>query len=151
MLICSGSRTVNVLPRPSSLCNETSPPSSFDSSRTIDNPRPVPACSRVSGLPLWRNFSNTSPCSSAAMPTPVSLTVSTIWPAVASVFSQHPTALRRELDGVGQQVRQDLLQFDHVLTQHRNARGELDAQVDVLLLRQRAEHRQQTLRTRRSR
>ena len=55
-----GNRTVNVLPRPTSLLSVTSPPSSFDNSRTIDRPSPVPSCSRVIGLAAWRNFSKTS-------------------------------------------------------------------------------------------
>ncbi len=83
----SGRRTVKVLPLPSSLRSVTSPPSSLDSSRTIDSPSPVPPCSRVMGLPAWRNFSKTSSCSSGAMPTPVSVTVSTSWSDCASARS----------------------------------------------------------------
>ena len=77
-----GRRTVNVLPLPSSLSSETSPPSSRHSSRTIDRPRPVPEYSRVIASPSgrtlepWRNFSNTSCCSSGLMPMPVSVTFS---------------------------------------------------------------------------
>src|SRR4051812_46931462 len=42
-----GNTTLNVLPLPSSLSNEISPPSSLHSSFTIDSPRPVPEYSRV--------------------------------------------------------------------------------------------------------
>ena len=58
-----GSRIVNVLPFPSALSTETSPPRSLHSSLTIDKPRPEPEYSRVMASPLgatvrpWRNFS----------------------------------------------------------------------------------------------
>ena len=79
-----GRRIVNVLPLPSSLSTVTSPPSSLQSSLTIESPKPVPECSRVMASPPgmavrpWRNFSKIACWSSSAMPTPVSLTESTM-------------------------------------------------------------------------
>ena len=42
-----GNTSVNVLPRPSSLCNSMWPPSIAASSREIDSPRPVPPKRRL--------------------------------------------------------------------------------------------------------
>ena len=75
-----GSRTVNVLPLPTSDSSTISPPSRMHNSLTIDSPSPVPETSRVRLSPPmaegpWRNFSKMIAWSDSAIPTPVSWTL----------------------------------------------------------------------------
>ncbi len=55
------------------------------------------------------------------------------------------SAFGSELYRVRQQILQDLLELGDVLPKHRNVRLDLTAQVDILLLGQRAEHVEQAL------
>jgi hypothetical protein len=114
---------VNVLPCPAPLTSRISPPSSIASSRLIARPRPVPPYLRLVPASACWNASKISFCFSGAMPMPVSVTLkatacgampSTGWSGVQPdstwriVIGHLP--LRRELEGVREQVLEDLLQ-----------------------------------------
>ena len=65
--------------------------------------------------------------------------------AVGGRLERHAATFRRELHGVRQQIREDLVQFSRVLPARRTVRIGDYFQVDVLLLGLRAEHRRRVL------
>ena len=74
-----GAENRKVVPRPSVLSKAMRPPIIWASSAEMARPRPVPPKRRVAELSTWTNFSNSTACFSAGMPTPVSRTVMTSW------------------------------------------------------------------------
>ena len=86
---------MNVLPSPGALASLISPPSSFDSSRLIARPKPVPPYLRdVEPSACW-NASKMICCLSGAMPMPVSVTENAMtWSAAArsSLSGDQPPA-----------------------------------------------------------
>src|SRR5437899_3016420 len=68
-----GSLNVKVEPTPTWLVTPIFPPCNSTNLRQRANPRPVPSCFAAL-VPTCRNSSNTASWSSAAIPTPVSLT-----------------------------------------------------------------------------
>ena len=113
----SGRRTVNVLPLPSSLSSETSPPSSLHSSLTIDSPSPVPEYSRVMASPPGM----AGRALAELLEDRLLVLLGDAHARVAHVAApgssarrgaardRDPAPLGRELDGVGEQVVEDLL------------------------------------------
>ncbi len=137
-----GNVSVKVLPWPGMLCTAIAPPSRLRRSREIDRPRPVPPYRRLVVPSAWRKASKMTSCWSGGMPMPVSLhreserrraspgdTVSVTLAAVG------------ELDGVGQQVLQDL--FDALAVGDdasvRCVGGDVDPESESLLSGQRLE------------
>ncbi|GIT28415.1 MAG: hypothetical protein Ct9H300mP1_04610 [Planctomycetaceae bacterium] len=119
---------VNVLPLPNSLSNPTLPPNSRASSLTIESPSPVPPYSGGHRILL------------AGESTPLAelledrfLVVQ--WDAHAVVFNHQvdlpgvvtqttdtdPPPFGGELDGIGEQVEQDLFELADVLEQQRGS------------------------------
>ena len=139
--------------RPGALTSRISPPSSFDSSRLMARPRPVPPYLRlVRAVGLLERLEDDL-LLVGEMPMPVSVTAkaTTVVGAVQLLVVRAPAGLGRldrqchlavvrELEGVGEQVLQDLLQAldvgDHRL---RQARVEADEEIDALRLRHVAE------------
>jgi hypothetical protein len=102
----SGSETVNVVPRRRSLSTPIVPPCSLTSSCTSARPMPDPSwCARAPST-RWKR-SNTRGSSSSGMPTPVSRTASSTRPPRRA--ARRDRAVERELEGVRQQVEDDLL------------------------------------------
>ena len=137
---------MNVLPCPWTLASLISPPSSTASSRLMARPRPVPPYLReVPASACWK-ASKISRCFSGAMPMPVSSTAkaTTCWrlaehrvvgtPALRGEPDAHlDVAVSGELDGVGQQVLEDLLQALGVAVHRaRQVVGELHVERQVL-------------------
>ena len=107
-----GRRTSNVDPAFSPpLDAVTLPPCSSTTWRTMPRPRPRPPCSRVELLSPWRKRSNRCAATSGEKPIPVSRHGQ---PHVVrrrrSTRTSTDAAARRELDRVGQQVPDHLLQ-----------------------------------------
>ena len=90
---------MNVLPSPGVLASRISPPSSFDSSRLIAKPKPVPPYLRdVEPSACW-NASKMICCLSGAMPMPVSVTENAMtWSAVAEILVVRRPAARGRAD-----------------------------------------------------
>ena len=131
----------------------SSPPSSCASSRLMARPRPVPPYLRlVEASACWK-ASNTIFCFSTGMPTPVSVTSKAttddrlvehrVVGPPAGPHRQHAqphAALGGELQGVGQQVLEDLLQALGVGDQAALQRGiDLDVEAEALRFRLMAE------------
>ena len=72
-------------------------------------PSPRPPCARVLELSAWRNRSNTCGSTSGAIPWPVSLTTICTWAVTRCSASWTWPPAGRELDGVDEQVPDDLL------------------------------------------
>ncbi len=89
----------------------------------------------------WRNFSKIVSRSSSAMPMPVSCDLDDHEPALGPRAQGDAAPLGRELDGVGEQVVEDLPQLARVLPQQRDRLVEPAFQRDVLPLGDRAGHR----------
>ena len=141
-----GSRTVKVLPLPSTLCTETCRPAAC---KLLDDGEAQARAGVFAGHGVaagatvrpWRNFSKIVCWSSSAMPTPVSLTCMTRkFSLVAGDADGDAAALGRELDGVGEEVVEDLLDAGLVLLHRRQIGRELRLHVDVFLLGQRPGH-----------
>src|SRR5690606_17981725 len=77
-----GRRKRKVLPLPTSLSTEISPPKLVTISRQIGRPSPVPVGLSVSVSPTCRNFSKTASWSSGAIPHPVSLMLNSTKPSL---------------------------------------------------------------------
>ena len=115
---------MNVLPWPGALTSRISPPSSRDSSRLIARPRPVPPYLRLVRPSACWNASKMICCLSrrdadAGVASPrtrctvgarFSSSLSGLQPLGAGSTVQRHLALVRELERVGQQVLEDLLQ-----------------------------------------
>ena len=105
-------RTVNVEPCPSAaLAPRACRRAARRSARASVSPSPVPSRLRASSLPAWRNSSKTRSWSSGAMPMPVSAHARSRPAPSASAAPRRSTRppSGRELDRVGQQVEDDLL------------------------------------------
>ena len=72
----TGNLTVTVVPFPSSLSREITPPFASTACFTMESPSPVPPIFLEWFLSTRKNLSNTRPLQSAGMPMPVSITVS---------------------------------------------------------------------------
>ena len=111
----SGSSTVKVDPRPSTLATEIDPPISSTSSRDIAKPRPLPPNLRVTDGSTCENRWNSCTSWGPGIPTPVSVTEAETPTAVRlssrGGWSAPPAAPRRsagELDGVRGEVAEHL-------------------------------------------
>ena len=118
---------------PGALVSRISPPSSLESSRLMARPRPVPPYLRLVLPSACWNASKMICCLSVEMPMPVSVTVKAItrsaWFSSSSFGrpagdgrgdrQRHPAGLG-ELEGIREQVLDDLLQALHVGV-HRSA------------------------------
>ena len=139
---------MNVLPRPGLETRRISPPSSRDSSRLMARPSPVPPYLRLVLPSACWNASKMICCLSGEMPMPVSDTRrpapprpgsgprsrDSSRPCAGSTVKRH-LAVVRELEGVGQQVLDDLLQPLGVGEDRLGQlRIEADEEVDVLRL-----------------
>ena len=138
---------MNVLPLRGALTRRISPPSSRVSSRLIASPRPVPPYLRLVLPSACWNASKMICCLSGEMPMPVSRTDIAITsdarfsvsfcgsqPDAHRVHRQRHAALVGELERVGQQVLQHLLQPLQV-REHRRRQPRIDAQEEVDALR----------------
>ena len=95
-------------------------------------PMPRPPWVRVLELSAWRKRSNTCGSSAGAMPCPVSLTaISTLALDLAQTHVDAPT-LGRELDGVGQEIPDHLLQAIGVARHRPGPRVERGDQGQIL-------------------
>ena len=100
---------------------------------------PVPSCVRVAQPSTWRKRSNTYGRSSAAMPVPVSSTVSTTWsPAASALTRTFPPPGERER--VREEVRQDALDL-RCVDFGRQRRGGVDQERHAAALGARGERR----------
>ncbi len=127
---CRGSRTINTAPgRSSRFRASTVPPCSSTRCRTMASPRPTPACWRVLEESACRKRSKTYGRNAGSIPGPSSVTESSTHEPASCEPDLHPAPHRRELDGVGQQVPDHLLQPARV-TRHRTDRG-IDRQLEV--------------------
>ena len=137
---------MKVLPWPWTLDSLISPPSSTASSRLMARPRPVPPYLRdVPASACWK-ASKMSRCFSGATPMPVSSTakattcgalLSTGWsglqPLRGEIDAHLDVAVGGELDGVGEQVLEDLLEALGVAVHGaRQVLGEVDVERQVL-------------------
>ena len=105
-----GRVTVNVEPLPSpALSAATVPPCNSTMCRTMVRPMPSPPCERVLLLSAWRKRSKTYGRNSRSIPAPLSRDAEPL-PVASCTVDVDASAGRRELDGVGQQVPEDLLQ-----------------------------------------
>ena len=143
-----GMKRVNVLPSPRVLWTRISPPSSLAISRLMDRPRPVPPYFRLVPVSACWNGSKMTRSLSGGMPIPVSVTENArtpVRPAQDRVVAaparrgrldpQADLARLGELEGVGQQVPEHLLQPLRVGRDGpRQAAGQLDGQRDALRL-----------------
>ena len=107
----SGSRTRNVAPlsRPS-LWASIVPPCISTSALLIANPRPRPPNCRVIERSACSKALKIRGSASGSMPMPLSLTSTSDVPRFRPAADAHAAAVRRELDGVLQQVPEDLLE-----------------------------------------
>ncbi len=110
----AGRWSVKVLPSPGALTTSIDPPSSRAISRLIVRPRPVPPYLRLVVPSACWNASKMSCCFSTGMPMPVSRTANARTPSPCSRAArwtrQRHAAAGGELEGVREQVLQDLLQ-----------------------------------------
>ncbi len=114
---------MNVLPLPGELTRRISPPRSREISRLIASPSPVPPYFRLVLPSACWNASKMICCLSGGMPMPVSETeiastadarfrssFSVFQPALHRLHRQRDLALLGELERVGEQVLDDLLE-----------------------------------------
>ena len=101
-----GSENVNFAPRPGALSTRIAPPCNSTSFFASARPRPVPS-DRWAPL-ICVNSSKIAAWSSGAIPMPESLTETSIALGQARAGDRDRAAFGRELDGVRQQVQQDL-------------------------------------------
>ncbi len=132
----SGSVTRNVAPCPSpglSAC--TAPPWTSTRWRTIDRPRPSPPWVRVTELSACTNLLKRCGKTSGRMPMPVSPTVSCARRSARSRRNGDATAVRRELDGVAEQVAHHLLQAPRITVDGTDAGGDVEGELESLGVR----------------
>ena len=105
----TGSRTVNSLPWPSpALRAQISPPCISTRLFVSDRPMPSPPWARSSAVLDCPNISKMCGICAGAMPMPVSWTMTTTAAPSRRTLTVMPTAGRRVLGGVDQQVGEDL-------------------------------------------
>ena len=104
----------NVLPRPTSLSSQISPPIIWTSRAEIARPSPVPPYLRVVDVSAWEKALKSFCCLSGGMPMPVSLTAKCRQTSCSVRDShldpEHHLPRFGELDGVADQVDDDLAQ-----------------------------------------
>ena len=146
-----------MLPAPGALSRWISPPSRWAISRPIDRPRPVPPYLRLVVPSACWKASKIIMCLSAGMPRPVSVTRKATTPPGSSAAARRRGSWKMarggagrtssetepavgELDRVGQQVVEDLLQALAVGVEHgRRALVDRDRQGQALLVGEGAE------------
>ena len=104
----------NVLPLPGSLSSQMRPPSSATRFVEIARPRPVPPYLRVVEPSAWMNGLKIAACCSCGTPMPVSDTLNRSTASTVCLRlgfdGQHHLAVLGELDGVADEIRDDLAQ-----------------------------------------